>query len=81
VLHATFSCSEHALQGTDALPENYRGPQGFSVILSIASVLEAGHIFNTPSAGGAVHIPLQESFWAARFGVLIDQFGTPLGLR
>jgi PhnB protein len=77
VHHATFSCGEHVLQGADALPNAYRRPQGFSVALNISSVPEAEHIFNTLSAAGAVQIPLQESFWAARFGLLVDQFGTP----
>jgi PhnB protein len=32
----------------------------------------------TPEAGNAtVQMPLQETFWALRFGVLIDQFGIP----
>jgi len=65
------------LQGADALPEAYRRPQGFSVMLNIDAVVEAEQIFDRLSVGGAVHIPLQGSFWAARFGALVDQFGTP----
>jgi len=77
VLHATFSCGEHILQGADAPPETYRRPQGFSVMLNVGSVVEAENIFNALASDGNVQIPLQESFWAARFGVLVDQFGTP----
>ena len=77
VLHATFSWGEHKLQGADALPETYRKPQGFSVMVNIDSAVEAERIFNALSADGTVQIPLQESFWAARFGVLVDQYGTP----
>jgi PhnB protein len=77
VLHATFSCGEHILQGADALPETYRKPQGFSVMLNVGSAVEAERIFNALVADGTVQIPFQESFWAARFGVLVDQFGTP----
>jgi len=71
VLHATFSCGEHILQGADALPGTYRRPQGFSVMLNVGLVGEA------EAADGTVQIPLQESLWAARFGLLVDQFGTP----
>jgi len=75
VLHATFSCGEHILQGADALPETYRKPQGFSVMLNVGSVVEADDIFNALAAAGTVQVALQESLWAARFGMLTDQFG------
>jgi PhnB protein len=65
------------LQGADALPETYRKPQGFSVMLTVGSAEEAEPIFNALAAHGTVQVALQESLWAARFGVLVDQFGTP----
>ena len=77
VIHATFSWREHILQGADMLPDTYQKPQGFSVMLNIDSATEAERIFNALSVHGTVQIPLQESFWATRFGVLVDQFGTP----
>jgi PhnB protein len=77
VIHVTFSWGDHILQGADALPETYSRPQGFSVMLNIDSAVEAERIFNALSAEGTVQIPLQESFWATRFGVLVDQFRTP----
>jgi len=77
VLHATFSCGEHIFQGADALPETYRKPQGFSVMLNVGSVVEADDIFNALAADGTVQVALQESLWAARFGMVVDQFGTP----
>jgi PhnB protein len=27
--------------------------------------------------GGTVIMPFQQTFWAARFGMLVDKFGTP----
>jgi PhnB protein len=29
------------------------------------------------SEDGAVSMPLQKTFWAERFGMVVDQFGTP----
>ena len=46
-------------------------------MLNVGSAVEAERIFNALAADGMVQIPFQESFWAARFGVLVDQFGTP----
>jgi PhnB protein len=77
VLHATFSLGDYILQGADSLPKTYQRPQGFSVMLNIDSASEAERIFNDLSVHGTVQIPLQESFWATLFGVLVDQFGTP----
>jgi len=35
-------------------------------------------LFHAPlAAGGAVRMPIQETFWAARFGMLVDKFGIP----
>jgi PhnB protein len=77
IIHATFAFGEHMLQGADALPESYRKPQGFSVMLNLDAAAEADRIFNALAEQGTVQIPLQESFWASRFGMLTDQFGTP----
>jgi PhnB protein len=75
--HSTFAFGEHILQGADALPESYRKPQGFSVMLNLDAAAEADRIFKALAEQGTVQIPLQESFWASRFGMLTDQFGTP----
>ena len=77
IIHATFAFNEHILQAADVLPENYCKPQGFSVMLNLDAAAEADRIFNALAEQGTVQIPLQESFWASRFGMLIDQFRTP----
>jgi PhnB protein len=77
IVHATFALGDRILQGADALPEHYQKPQGFSVVLQLGDAAEADRIFKALSEGGTVQVPLQESFWALRFGMLVDQFGTP----
>ena len=59
----------------------YEKPQGFSVMLNIPSVEQAERIFNALSENGSVVIPLQETFWALRFGTLTDQFGIPWAIN
>jgi PhnB protein len=34
-------------------------------------------MFNALAEGGTVQMALQQTFWARRFGILVDQFGTP----
>lgn len=57
--------------------ERYQKPRGFSLILEIGDAAEADRIFATLAENGAVQMPLQETFWALRFGELVDQFGAP----
>jgi PhnB protein len=77
ILHATLAMGDHRLTGADVPPESYQKPQGFSVMLNIGAAAEADRIFKALAENGAVQMPVQETFWALRFGMLVDQFGTP----
>lgn len=75
ILHATLSVGDHVLFGADVPPERYRPPQGFHLTLGIQDPTEAERVFRDLSEGGKVDMPLQQTFWAVRFGVLTDRFG------
>ena len=45
--------------------------------LSVDSIKEAERIFAALSDGGQVTMPLAQTFWAVRFGMLVDRFGVP----
>ena len=45
--------------------------------LGVDSDAEAQRIVAALADGGEVFMPLQETFWAQRFGILVDQFGIP----
>lgn len=77
LMHARLAVSDQVLMGTDAPPDRYKRPQGFSVTLSLKKPAEAERIFGALAEGGAVGMPLQETFWAVRFGMLVDRFGIP----
>ncbi|MFZ0771633.1 MAG: VOC family protein [Candidatus Sulfotelmatobacter sp.] len=77
ILHATLKIGDEVLTGADAQPEHYQKPQGFSVMLGIQPPAEAERIFHALAENGTVQIPLQETFWAIRFGMLVDRFGIP----
>jgi uncharacterized glyoxalase superfamily protein PhnB len=38
---------------------------------------DAERVFHALAENGIVRMPLQKTFWAVRFGVVIDQFGIP----
>ena len=77
IMHVTMDIGGHILQGADVPPQRYEKPQGVFLSLSIQSVDDSERIFAALSDKGTVQMPLQQTFWARRFGMLIDQFGTP----
>lgn len=77
IIHATFAVGDQVLAGADAWAEHYRKPQGFSVTLEVDTAAEAERIFKALAQNGMVQMPIQETFWAQRFGMLVDQFGIP----
>jgi PhnB protein len=77
IMHTTLALGDQVLAGADSLTEHYQKPQGLSVALNLDDAAEAERIFKALLENGAVQVPLQETFWAKRFGALVDQFGTP----
>jgi PhnB protein len=77
ISHATFALGDYMLSGSDALPGQYQKPQGFALQFNLSDPVEAERIFQALAENGTVQMPLQETFWALRFGVLADQFGIP----
>jgi PhnB protein len=77
ILHAAMTVGGTVLMGSDAPDDRYQEPQGFSVSLQTKTPEEAERAFQALSAGGNVRMPIQQTFFAARFGMLVDQFGIP----
>ncbi len=65
------------MTGGDAPPGQYEKPQGVAILLSLDDAAEADRIFEALAENGTVQMPIQKTFWAQRFGMLVDQFGTP----
>ncbi len=81
ILHATLTVGDNVLMGGDVRPEQYEKPKGFQVLLGIDDPVDAERIFQALAENGTVQMPLQKTFWAVRFGVLVDQFGVPWGIN
>jgi PhnB protein len=77
ILHARLVVNGEALMGSDAPPGHYKEPQGFSVAIQVKDPAEAERIFNALSEKGTLQMPTGETFFAVRFGMLVDQFGIP----
>ncbi len=77
IMHATLEVGGEPLMASDASPQHYQHPQGFSVSLTIDKVADAERIFQAFAENGQVMMPLEQTFWAARFGMVRDRFGIP----
>jgi PhnB protein len=79
IMHATLKIGEQVIMASDEHPMHpYEGIKGSGVALHCDNVAEGERVFNALSDGAlVVTMPLQETFWAARFGMLTDKFGVP----
>jgi PhnB protein len=81
ILHATLTVGATAISGGDVLPGRYERPQGFQLQLNLDDAEAAERIFAQLSDGGQVTVPLGETFWAQRFGAVVDRFGIPWAIN
>jgi len=77
IMHARLKVGDRLLMGGDAPPQFASKPQGFCVNIMVDNPTEAERIFRELGEGGVVRMPIAETFWARRFGMLIDKFGIP----
>ncbi len=77
VLHAQIQVGNWVLMGSDMAADCYTAPQGFSVQLSISDSVQAESTFARLARGGTIQMPFGPTFWAHRFGMLVDRFGIP----
>ncbi len=77
IMHARIALDGQTLMGSDAPPERYQGVKGSQISLMVDKPAEADRLFNALAEGGSVSMPMQKTFFAARFGMLVDRFGIP----
>jgi PhnB protein len=76
IMHATFKAGELTIMVSDC-PPNVSVTTGTNVSLSLNfnDVAEIEKTFAALSEGSTITMPLQDTFWGARFGMLTDRFG------
>lgn len=74
VMHTTFHIGETTLMASDGSREG-SSFSGFSLSLAVPTEAEADRVFAVLSDGGHVQMPMTETFWSPRFGMLTDRFG------
>ena len=78
IMHARLVIDGRILMASDSMAgQPYEGMKGFSLSLVYPTVADAQRVFDALAEGGRVTMPLQKTFWAEAFGMLVDRFGTP----
>jgi PhnB protein len=77
IIHARMTVGDHVLMASDVPPDRYAPMKGFGVSFTADSPADAERIFKALSEKGTVGMPMQQTFFAVRFGMVVDQFGTP----
>ncbi len=78
LIHVRLEIGDQVLLASDCPPDRpYDGIKGCSVSIQVDTKAEGERLFNALKEGGTVQMPYEKTFWAARFGMLVDQFGVP----
>ena len=76
VLHARLNIGETILLGSDAPPERFQPMRSAYLTINVDTDAEAERIHALLADGGEIFMPMEETFFAHRFSMLRDKFGT-----
>ena len=76
VLHARIEIGDTIVMGADISPSRFQPMRSAYLSLLVDSTEEAERIYALLSEGGQIFMPIEETFYAHRFAMLRDRFGT-----
>jgi PhnB protein len=75
VMHASFRVGASTLMASDGRCEGEPNFEGFTLSIVVPDDAEAERVFAALGEGGKVEMPLMQTFWAPKFGMVEDRFG------
>ena len=75
VMHASFRIGSTELMASDGHAKGKPHFEGISLTLNVDTPAEAERYFAALADGGQSQMPLTETFFASRFGMVADKFG------
>jgi PhnB protein len=76
IQHARIALGGTELLGADIPPDRFQPIRSAYLSLTLESAAEAERVYALLAEGGQVFMPIQETFFATRFAMLRDRFGT-----
>ena len=75
IMHATVRIGKTTLMASDGQCEGNQDFEGFALSITLPNETEAERVFAALGEGGLITMPLEKTFWTAKFGMLQDRFG------
>ena len=75
IMHGRLVSGNNVIMASDCPPDRYQPQAGFSISINVDTPAEADKYFNALLDKATIVMPIGETFWAQRFGMLIDKFG------
>jgi PhnB protein len=76
ILHAVFKAEDMSFMASDGMADFHANPGNMtSLTVELGDEQEQETIFNALAEGGKVTMPLERTFWGAKFGMLTDRYG------
>jgi len=75
VMHAELRIGDTSVMASDGESRGKPEFKGFSLSITAIDMAAADRLFAALSEGGQVQMPLSETFFSPRFGMVADRFG------
>jgi len=75
IMHASFRIGGSEVMASDGRCEGRPKFEGFALSLTAPDETEAERLFHALAEGGQIQMPLAETFFSPRFGMVADRFG------
>ncbi len=75
IMHAMLVADELTLMASDVEEKDVKEGNQVSLSMDFSNVEEMENVFTALSESANITMPLQDTFWGARFGMLTDKFG------
>ncbi len=74
IMHASFTVGQNMIMASDGCNDQTKF-DGFRLALSVVDKAAADAAFNALAEDGSIDMPLTETFWSPRYGMVTDKFG------
>ncbi len=75
IMHMNFRIGNSTIMASDGQCQGTMNFQGFSLTISVKDAAEAESVFTALAEGGQIQMPLSQTFFSPRFGMVADRFG------
>jgi PhnB protein len=75
IMHSSFRIGDSTLMASDGMCQGTLSFQGISLTINAPDANRAEELFKALGDGGQVQMPLTETFFSPKFGMVADRFG------